>query len=275
VIDPRAAGIALRLADVRRVLAISSGKGGVGKSTCATVGALLLARRGLKVGLLDLDFQGATCHTLLGCCPGFPQEDRGLLPLEPVPGLRFATIASYVGERPAAMRGAALAEALREVLAVTRWGSLDALLVDMPPGIHDTTLELARVAPAARHLVVTTGSRLALDVAARLLQHLGDDGTRVAGLRIAGLVQNMARGGAAADAGKGAGVHAEATASAQAVAALAGRAGVPLLGSLPFDLSIEAAIGDPAALLATDFARAFDPILYRALILDSAETAER
>jgi ATP-binding protein involved in chromosome partitioning len=190
MIDPRDAGIALQLAGVRLVLAVSSGKGGVGKSTCAVVGSLLLARRGLAVGLLDLDFQGASCHTLLGCRPGFPSEDRGLLPLEPVTGLRFATIASFVGERPAAMRGSALADALREMLAVTRWGALDVLVVDMPPGIHDTTLELARIAPKARHLVISTGSVVALTVASRLLRHLGEAGTAVAGL-----VENMAPSG--------------------------------------------------------------------------------
>ena len=243
MIDPRPVGIALRLSEVRRILAVSSGKGGVGKSTCAVVGSLLLARRGLAVGLLDLDFQGASCHTLLGCVPVVPAEDRGLLPLEPVPGLRFATIASFVGERPAAMRGAALTEALREILAVTRWGPLDVLVVDMPPGIHDITLELARLAPGAAHLVVATGSRLATSVAARLLRHLRDSGTHVVGL-----VENMARAGAP---GGGAGA-----------ASLAADVRVPFLGTLPFDPSLEAATGDPDRLLATPFARALDKVVF-------------
>jgi ATP-binding protein involved in chromosome partitioning len=250
MIDPRDAGIALRLSEVRRIMAISSGKGGVGKSTCAVVGSLLLARRGLAVGLLDLDFQGATCHTLLGCHPGFPAEDRGLIPLEPVPGLRFATIASYIGERPAAMRGAALAEALREMLAVTRWGRLDVLVVDMPPGIHDTTLELARVVPTARNLVVTTGSRLAIAVAARLLQHLRDAGTTVIGV-----VENMAR--------------ADAMDGVAGAASLAAGARVPLLGTLPFDPDLDAAVGDPGRLEITDFAHSLGPIFDRALIHDN------
>jgi ATP-binding protein involved in chromosome partitioning len=247
VIDPRDAGIALRLAGVRRVLAFSSGKGGVGKSTCAVVGSLLLARRGLAVGLLDLDFQGASCHTLLGCRPEFPAEDRGLLPLEPAPGLRFATIASFIGERPAAMRGSALAEALREMLAVTRWGTLDVLALDMPPGIHDTTLELARVAPAARHLVIATGSRIALAVAARLLRYLHE-----AGMPVVGLAENMARVGAPADADLG-------------VPALAAKETVPFLGTLPFDDSLEAATGNPGRLVITPFAISLEKILIRAL----------
>jgi ATP-binding protein involved in chromosome partitioning len=244
VIDPREAGIALRLAEVRQVLAVSSGKGGVGKSTCAVVCSILLAKRGLAVGLLDLDFQGASCHVLLGCRPVLPLEDRGLLPLEPFPGLRFATIASFIGERPAAMRGAALAEALREILAVTRWGPLDALVVDMPPGIHDTTLEIARLVPEARHLVIATGSRLATSVAARLLQHFRDSGTRVVGL-----VENMARAGAPGGA-----------------ASLAAAACVPFLGALPLDSSLEAATGDPGRLLATPFARALEPVITSAFL---------
>ena len=246
MIDPREAGIALRLAGVRGVLAVSSGKGGVGKSTCAVVGSLVLARRGLAVGLLDLDFQGASCHTLLGCRPGFPAEDRGLVPLEPAPGLRFATIASFIGERPAAMRGSALAEAMREMLAVTRWGALDVLVVDMPPGIHDTTLELARVAPAARHLVIATGSRIALAVAARLLRHLGE-----AGAPVTGLAQNMARAGAPAD-------------GDPEVTALAEREGVPFLGTLPLDDTLEAATGDPERLLSTSFVVSLERVLLRA-----------
>jgi ATP-binding protein involved in chromosome partitioning len=254
VIDPRDVGIALRLAGVRLVLAVASGKGGVGKSTCAVVGSLLLARRGLAVGLLDLDFQGASCHTLLGCRPGFPAEDHGLLPLEPVPGLRFATIASFTGERPAAMRGAALAEALREMLAVTRWGALDVLVVDMPPGIHDTTLELARAARAARYLVVATGSRVTLGVAARLLRHFG-----ASGMPVVGVVENMARIDAS--------VH-----GIGGVPSIAAEAAVPFLGSLRFDSSLEAASGCPNRLVATPFAQDLEPILFSAV---GKETSRR
>jgi ATP-binding protein involved in chromosome partitioning len=265
VIDPRGAGISLRLAGVHRVLAISSGKGGVGKSTCAVVGSLLLARRGLAVGLLDLDFQGASCHTILGCRPGFPAEDRGLLPLEPVPGLAFATIASFIGERPAAMRGSSLAEALREMLSVTRWGTLDVLVVDMPPGIHDTTLELARVAPATRHLVVAVASKVALAVAARLLRHLRDSGVPVAGI-----VGNMARAGSPAHAGGAASTAAAGVPSTAAgVPSIAAGAGVPFLGSLLFDPSLEAATGDPTRLVATPFAGSLEPIVLRVMNQDA------
>ena len=250
MIDPRDAGISLRLAGVRRILAISSGKGGVGKSTCAVVGSLLLARRGVAVGLLDLDFQGASCHAILGCRPGFPAEDRGLLPLEPVPGLAFATIASFIGERPAAMRGSSLAETLREMLSVTRWGALDVLVVDMPPGIHDTALELARVAPALRHLVVATASKIALAVAARLLRHL-----RESGVPVAGMVENMARGSG--------------TGAAGGVSSAAAGAGVPFLGSLPYDPSLEAATGSPDLLAATPFAGSLEPIVRRVMNEDA------
>ncbi|OHD70569.1 MAG: hypothetical protein A2177_05810 [Spirochaetes bacterium RBG_13_68_11] len=128
----------------------------------------------------------------------FQPRKRGLVPLEPAPGLRFETIASFIGERPAAMRGSALADALREMLAVTRWGALEVRIVDMPPGIRDPTLELARIALEARHLVVTTGSPIALAMATRLLRHL-----REAGIPAVGFLENMALG-APPDAGPGA-----------------------------------------------------------------------
>jgi Mrp family chromosome partitioning ATPase len=115
----------------------------------------------------------------------------------------------------------------------------------MPPGIHDTTLELARAAPSARHLVVATGSRVAIAVAARLLRFLLE-----AGADVAGLAENMARVGTAVDIGSG-------------VPALAAREGVLFLGSLPFDGTLEAATGDPERLLATPFARALAPVMAR------------
>jgi ATP-binding protein involved in chromosome partitioning len=244
VIDPRPAVIGRRLGGVGSILAVASGKGGVGKSTCAAAGALALARAGLAVGLLDLDFQGASCHTITGISPRLPAEDHGLEPLEGAWGLRFASIVSFIGERPAAMRGADLANALREILAVTIWGKLDALLIDMPPGIHDTALELGRLVPACRNLVVATPSRVALAVASRLVAFL-----REARSPIVGMVENMA-------AGAGAG-------SAVADAAHADR--VPFLGSLPFDASLEQATGDPAALTGTPLAVALRPILFRAI----------
>jgi len=138
-----------------------------------------------------------------------------------------------------------VASAITQTLRDVEWGALDVLVVDMPPGIHDTTLELARVAPSARHLVVTTGSRLAIAVAARLLHHLRDSGTTVTGI-----VENMARAGVT-DAGA-------------AVASLAAGARVPVLGTLPFDPDLDAAIGDPGRLVGTDFARSLEPIFDRA-----------
>jgi len=246
MIDPRPAIVDRRLAGVRSILAVASGKGGVGKSACSVIGALALAQRGLAVGLLDLDFQGASCHTLIGCSPGFPAEDRGLLPLEPVAGLGFATIASFTGERPAAMRGADLAGMLLEMLAVTRWGPLDVLLVDMPPGIHDTALELARLVPRCRHLVVTTRSRVAAAVSSRLLQFL-----REAGAPVVGLFENMAAG-----------------APDPSLLRLSDREGIPFLGTVPHDPSLEAATGSPGLLVETAVARSLVLILIRALDRD-------
>ncbi len=238
MIDPRAAVIARRLAGVRRVLLLAGGKGGVGKSACAAVGALLLARRGLSAGLLDLDFEGASCHTLLGCTPRLPKEDRGLLPLEEAFGVRFASVVSFTADRPVAMRGEDLSNALLEILAVTVWGDLDALLVDMPPGMGDQLLDVMRHVGRSEALAVTTASPVSVSVTARLLALLGSSS-----MRTLGVVENMARR------------------SSPAVAALARDASVGYVGALPYDAKLERAIGRPQVLVTTRFAAALDRVL--------------
>jgi ATP-binding protein involved in chromosome partitioning len=238
VIDPRAAVIDRRLADVRRILLLAGGKGGVGKSACASVGALVLARRGLRVGLLDLDFEGASCHTFLGCTPRLPQEDRGLLPLEEAFGVRFASVVSFTADRPVAMRGEDLSNALLEILAVTIWGGLDVLLIDMPPGMGDQLLDVMRHVSRGEALAITTASPVALSVTARLLALLGSSSVRTLGV-----VENMSRR------------------PLRAAADLARRASVDYAGSLPYDARLEQAIGKPEALAATRFAAALETVL--------------
>jgi ATP-binding protein involved in chromosome partitioning len=244
VIDPRAAVIDRRLVGVGRILLFAGGKGGVGKSACAAVGALMLARRGLRVGLLDLDFEGASCHTFLGCEPRLPREDRGLLPLEEAFGVRLASVVSFTGDRPVAMRGADLSSALLEILAVTVWGGLDALLIDMPPGMGDQLLDVMRHVSRGEALAVTTASPVALSVTSRLLALL-----RTSSVRTLGVVENMSRR------------------PSPAVADLARAASAGCLGFLPHDAALERAIGRPELLAATRFAAALERLL-AGLLLD-------
>jgi len=236
VIDPRQEVIARRLAEVQRIVAVTGGKGGIGKTLVSATLAACLAAGGRRAGLLDLDFTGPCGHLVLGAEPAFPEEDFGILPVT-VEGVSFMSVTCFSGEDPTPLRGDDVSSALIELLAITRWGELDCLLIDLPPGLGDTTLEAARLLPRAEYLVVTTPSRLALDTVRRTVGLL-----RRLERPVLGLVENMAPPGAAPD--------------SSPAAALAAESGLPFLGQLPRDPSVEAHLGQPAALLDTAFGRA-------------------
>jgi ATP-binding protein involved in chromosome partitioning len=231
MIDPRPAVLLRRLAPVRRILAFASAKGGVGKSVCAALSALALAAGGRRTGLLDLDFQGASAHLLLGASLRFPEEAGGVRPLRVRENLDFMSFAAFSRERAVPLRGAEAGEALLELLAVTVWEPLELLLLDLPPGLGDTLLDLLRLLPRTEFLVVATPSALALSVVERLLALL-----RELRLPLLGLVENMARP-----------PEPSGTSRASPVAELAARYRAPLLGSIPYlpDLEKQLADGDP------------------------------
>jgi ATP-binding protein involved in chromosome partitioning len=233
VIDPRPQVIGRRLAPVRRILAFSSAKGGVGKSVCCALSALALRRAGRSVGLLDLDFQGASAHLLLKVKPGFPEEQGGIRPLRAREGVDFMSFAAFSRENAVPLRGGEVSEALLEMLAVTVWAPLDFLLLDMPPGIGDELLDVLRLLSEAEFVVVATPSALALQVVERLLVLLEE-----LRLPVRGLIENMARAG---DAG---GTGGSMTA-VRAVAAAAERHGLPVLGSVPYLPEIEELLASP------------------------------
>jgi len=187
--DPRPAVVERRLRGVRRVLAVTGGKGGIGKTSVAVGLALSLRGEGRRVGLLDLDLWGPSDHVVLGVPrPGF-REDGGLVP-DVVAGLTFMSIASTVGERPALLRGEDISNAILELLAITIWGELDVLMVDMPPGFGDTLLDAARYLPRAEYVVVTTPSELTVATTRKMLELL-----RRLELPVLGLVENLRREG--------------------------------------------------------------------------------
>ncbi len=232
MIDPRDAVLENRLGEIRRIIAVTGGKGGIGKSVVSALLALTLAERGKRVGLLDLDLTGPCAHLLLGVESRFPEEPNGVEP--PLhAGVRFMSISLFGGASPAPLRGVDLTAAVLEILAITRWGELDALIVDMPPGLADTALDVMRLLPRAEYLTVTTSSSVVLQTVRRTLALLCE-------LRASvwGLVENMAREGS------------------DAVAALAAEFGVPLLGRVPQDEGLEPALGDPRRLLGTKAAHA-------------------
>jgi ATP-binding protein involved in chromosome partitioning len=228
VIDPRGSVVEKRLGGVRRVLAVCSAKGGVGKTFCTAAAGVSLAASGRRVGILDLDLQGASVHVFLGLKPSFPEEKEGILPLPVRENLWLMSAAAFTGERPLPLRGPSVTDAMLELLAVTKWGSLDFLLVDMPPGIGEEILDLSRLIPRLDALVVSTPSRVSVMVVERLLAVL-----RAMKVKVPGLIANMARG------------------DGSVVRDLARRAGVPFAGEVPWEEGVEGAVGHLGPLLAS------------------------
>jgi ATP-binding protein involved in chromosome partitioning len=218
--DPRGAAVQKRLVGVDRVAAFCSAKGGVGKTLCTTVAALALAGAGRSVGLLDLDFQGSSAHIFLGVSPRFPAEEKGLLPLPVVGGLVLMSAAAFAGNHALALRGPEVSDAILELLAVTQWGKLDVLLIDMPPGIGEEVLDLARLVPRMEALVVSTPSMASTAVVERLLGFMVE-----MQITVAGVIANMVR------------------ADGAPVRDLAARFQVPFAGEVKYDPGIEAALG--------------------------------
>jgi len=235
-LDPRYAAVDRRLADARRVIAVTGGKGGIGKSMVASTLALLLARRGLRAGLLDLDLTSPSDHVILGLGDRFLTEEFGVEP-PVVEGVHLMSVSFLVGDRPAPLRGNDITNAILEILAITRWQDLDALVIDMPPGLGDATLDVIRLIRKAEYLMVANGSRVVRETVRRMARFLGE-----LEVPVVGMVENMARG----DSG--------------AVRAMADEFDLPLLGSLPWDDTVEDAVGDPDALAKTRFAAALDRV---------------
>ncbi len=237
--DPRLAVIDRRLQGVKDIIAVTGGKGGIGKSLVASTLALQLARQQRKVGLLDLDMTGPCDHLVLGAEDTWPEERQGLVPAQ-VHGLAFMSVASFTGGRAIPLRGGDVSNALIELLTVTQWGQRDVLVIDMPPGLGDAALDAVRLLGRARYLVVATGSMLVLQTVRLTLELL-----HRLEAPVAGLVENMAEG------------------EGGTVAGLADQFGHSLLASLPYDPAVETALGRVDELAATAFAAAVDGLARR------------
>jgi ATP-binding protein involved in chromosome partitioning len=227
--DPRAAVVEERLAGVGRIVAVTGSKGGIGKSVVAASLALAWADTGRRVGLLDLDFTSPCSHVILGADEGFPGEGFGVDPKD-TSGVHLMSVAFFARGAAVPLRGDEVAGAFLELLAVTRWGDLDFLVLDLPPGLGDMALEVVRLVPRVEFLLLSTSSRVVLGSVERALRLL--TGLPVP---VMGVAENLQRG------------------SDQAVARLASSFGVPFLGSVPYDAGLESALGDPGLLRATAF----------------------
>lgn len=183
--ETRVSVIEKRLQHIQKIIAVASGKGGVGKSMVASLLALRLAHSGSKVGLLDLDLYGPSSHIILGVTNEFPQEEKGLIPPN-IHGIKFMSIVYFTEDKPSAFRGLDITNIIIELLAITQWGVLDYLIIDMPPGIGDETLDVIRYIKNSEFLVVTTPSKVALGAVNKLLKMLQE-----LQLPILGVVENM------------------------------------------------------------------------------------
>jgi ATP-binding protein involved in chromosome partitioning len=232
-----------------RILAVASGKGGVGKSSVTVNLAAAIAARGFTVGILDADIWGFSVPRLLGISERLEAQpvdgaDRPMIiPNERVVGrgvLKVVSTGFLVEEDTALMwRGLMLTKAVEQFLRDVHWGALDYLFIDMPPGTGDVQMGLARMLPRTDLLIVTTPALAAQKVAARAA-----DMARRSFLRVCGVVENMSaftceHGTAYALFGEGGG------------RALADEIGVPLLGQIPLEPSVGAG-GDAGVPIAVD-----------------------
>lgn len=176
---------------VAQVIAVSSGKGGVGKSTVAVNLACALAKQGLQVGLLDADIYGPNAPTMLGVrdqTPGVQGEgeNQRLTPIASC-GLVMVSMGLLIkADQAVVWRGPMLNGIIRQFLYQVDWGTLDFLVVDLPPGTGDAQLSLAQAVPIAGVVVVTTPQQVALQDARRGLEMF-----RQMGITILGIVENM------------------------------------------------------------------------------------
>jgi len=232
------------LPGISNVVAVASGKGGVGKSTVAANLALALAAQGARVGVLDADIYGPSQPRMMGMSGQRPTTRDGKS-FEPLVnhGVKVMSIGFLIDEeQPMVWRGPMVTQALTQLMGETRWGTLDYLVVDMPPGTGDIQLTMAQKVPLSGAVVVTTPQEIALLDARKGLMMF-----RKVEVPVLGVVENMSVHVCPACG------HESHVFGAGGGEAMAARYQVPLLGSLPLDLRIReqadagtpTVIGDP------------------------------
>ena len=225
--QPSRKGMIPALEKIRFVIAVASGKGGVGKSTTAANLALGLAAQNWRVGLLDADIYGPSAPRLFGLHEKPKVENGKLIPLEAY-GIKVMSMGFLIDENvPMVWRGPMVAQALMQMLGEVAWGELDALVVDMPPGTGDVQLTMAQQAPLAGAVIVSTPQDLALIDARRAVAMFQKVETPILGIienmsyflcpHCGGRSEIFAHGGARHD---------------------AAQMGVPFLGEAPLDMKI-------------------------------------
>jgi ATP-binding protein involved in chromosome partitioning len=215
------------LDQIRNIIAVASGKGGVGKSATAVNLALALQADGARVGVLDADIYGPSMPRMLGVS-GAPQTVGNRIVPQQAHGLQVMSIGFMVEEdTPMIWRGPMVTSALQQLLTETNWDSLDYLVIDLPPGTGDIQLTLAQKVPVSGCLIVTTPQDIALLDARKAIQMF-----RKVEMSVLGIVENMSTH-ICSHCG-----HEEPIFGSGGGARMAAQYGVPLLGQLPLDLRI-------------------------------------
>jgi len=231
------------LPGVKNVVAVASGKGGVGKSTTTVNLALALAAEGARVGILDADIYGPSQPLMMGLAGQRPESPDGKT-IKPLVnhGVQTMSIGYLVDDDQAMVwRGPMVSQALQQLLNDTLWQELDYLLIDMPPGTGDVQLTLSQKVPVTGAVIVTTPQDIALLDAKKGLKMF-----EKVGVPILGLVENMAIH-ICSNCG-----HAEHIFGEGGAGKMAADYGIELLGSLPLDLSIRVAVDNGAPSVVAD-----------------------
>lgn len=236
MLDPRPLIIDKRLEKIKRIITVTGWKGGIGKSSVAAVLALNLAKQGLKTGLLDLDLTGASANLILGGDKSFPEEIDGLMP-PTIAGVKLMDITYFTDNEAVPLRGNEISDAILELLAVTNWGELDYLVIDMPPGIADASLDIMRWIKRAEILIVTIPSKLSTELVKRSLKLYEE-----LNFKILGGIENMSNGD-------------QLTIS-----------DLRLLGTIARDANFEQCIGNPKKILQSKMAQEINNIAIKHIV---------
>jgi len=239
------------LKNIRNIIAVASGKGGVGKSTTSVNLALALAAEGAKVGILDADIYGPSQPRMLGSTERPKSQDgRSMEPVD-AHGIQSMSIGYLIDEdTPMIWRGPMVTQALEQLLRETQWRDMDYLIIDLPPGTGDTQLTLSQKIPVSGAVIVTTPQDIALLDARKALKMF-----EKVSVPVLGVVENMSTH-ICSKCG-----HEEHIFGSGGGEQMAEDYGIPLLGSLPLDIAIRtgadngnpSVVGDPDGAIAQNY----------------------